>query len=204
MTSSMPRLCKESLLSGPDFLKIRDQKRRTIMDLKNLRRVEVGPYAVFLFECFDTLWWQIQEMLRIEEGGDAQMEDELAAYGPLMPRGNDWTCTLMFEIPNAAQRREKLSSWGHIEQTISVDLSDGSSVKAQAIGDDARTTPDGKTSAVHFLRFSFAPDQIAALKTNSEARVTLSIGHPQYSHAATLSLQTLRALVQDFSSARIT
>jgi hypothetical protein len=37
-----------------------------------------------LFTNYDLIWFQIQEMLRIEKGGEAQIKDELEAYKDLL------------------------------------------------------------------------------------------------------------------------
>jgi hypothetical protein len=180
------------------FHTVRPEKRAQVMALKTNRRVEVGPYAVFLFECFETLWWQIHEMLRIEGGGEEQVQDELAAYGPMLPQGNDWVTTMMFEIPNVIKRNALLFQLGHVEKTVT--LSFGThTIKATAIGDDARTTPDGKTSAVHFLRFPFSAEQVQQLKANERPPVQLAITHPAYQHQTTLSAITVEALLKDLT-----
>jgi len=187
-----------TILSLDAFQAVREEKRAQIMALKKDRRVEVGPYAVFLFECFETLWWQIHEMLRIEGGGDEQVQDELAAYGPMLPQGTDWVTTMMFEIPSVTKRNALLFQLGHVEKTV--ELTFGThTVKAEAIGDDVRTTPDGKTSAVHFLRFPFSAAHIEALTTDPAPKVQLSITHPAYPHSTTLSAATLAALRQDLA-----
>ena len=102
-------------LTGSDILDlktytgVRDQRRAEILHKKKLRRVAVGPYATFYFECYETMWYQVQEMLRIEKGGEAQLKDELDAYNPLIPKGMELVATVMFEIDNANIRTALLS-----------------------------------------------------------------------------------------------
>ena len=88
------------------YERVRDEKRRAVREVKANRRVSVGPYATFYFENYDTMWLQVQEMLRIEKGGEAQLADELEAYNPMIPKGNELTATVMFEIENPDRRRE--------------------------------------------------------------------------------------------------
>ena len=64
----------------------------------------MGPYATFYFECYETMLAQIQEMLYIEKGGDDELQDELKAYNPLIPKGKELVATLMFEIDNPVSR----------------------------------------------------------------------------------------------------
>jgi len=61
---------------------------------------------------------------------------------------------------------------------------------------DDRTTADGKTSSVHWLRFKFTPDLIARFKSE---RVVLGIAHQNYGHMAVLSVEAKVALAKDFS-----
>jgi hypothetical protein len=61
---------------------------------------------------------------------------------------------------------------------------------------DDRTTPDGKTSSVHWLRFKLTPLQVARFKNE---RVVIGVGHKSYGHMAVLSDETRAALVKDFA-----
>jgi len=64
-------------------------------------------------------------------------------------------------------------------------------------GDIARTREDGKTSAVHFLRFTLSSEDKAAF---GEASSSVMIGceHHLYAHMAVLSPATLDELARDF------
>src|SRR3546814_16565069 len=77
---------------------IRAEKQQENLFRKRFRRLSKGPYVSVHFENWDTMWWQVHEMLRIEKGGEEQLKVELAAYTPLIPNGSELTCTLMFEI----------------------------------------------------------------------------------------------------------
>jgi hypothetical protein len=54
----------------------RREHQRRIGEVKRRRRVDVGPFCSFHFENYDTLWFQVHEMLRIERGGELQIADE--------------------------------------------------------------------------------------------------------------------------------
>jgi len=65
--------------------------------------------------------------------------------------------------------------------------------------DDAeRTTPDGKTSSVHFIHFNFTPEQVAKFKT-AGTQVILGIDHENYGHMAVVPETVRAALAADFS-----
>ncbi|MGL6188034.1 MAG: DUF3501 family protein, partial [Holosporales bacterium] len=149
----MHTFSRTDFLDAASFKKCRPEKQREIIALKERRRIAVGPFAMFYFECFDTLWWQIQEMLRVEGGGEAQLEEELSAYTPLLPQGSDFRITLMLEIPDATKRLSVLKLLGGVEEKIQLHIGDTSVTAVPLDPEENRTTADGKTSAVHFIRF---------------------------------------------------
>ena len=89
---------------------IRNDKKQEALARKKLTRIAVGPNATVLFENWDSMWLQIQEMLRIEKGGDEQLADELAAYDPMVPKGSELTATVLFEIGDA-DKRDAFLAW---------------------------------------------------------------------------------------------
>ena len=103
---------------------------------------------------------QIQEMLYIEKGGDEQLNDELSAYNPLIPKGKEFVATLMFEIDNPISRADFLSKIGGIEKKIFIQIQN-EKVNATAEQDIERTSEEGKASSVHFLHFIFTENQSA-------------------------------------------
>jgi hypothetical protein len=98
MTAMKKEITPADILPYETYAKERKARRAAITAMKKNRRVEVGPYATFYFENYDTMFQQIQEMLHIEKGGAEQLEDELRAYNPLIPQGNELVATIMFEI----------------------------------------------------------------------------------------------------------
>ena len=169
--------------------------KENLIPAKKLRRVEVGPFATFYFENYATMWLQVQEMLRIEKGGEEQIAGELAAYNPLIPQGDELIATMMLEIEDAARRHNTLLTLGGIEETVFLEIG-GDKILATPTECDDRTTPDGKTSSVHWLRFKLTPAQIARFRSE---RVVIGIGHRNYGHMAVLGDETRAALVKDFT-----
>lgn len=185
------------------FLAVRNQKRQEILDLKKNRRVFLGDFITLHFENFTTLWWQIQEMLRIEGGGVTQIEDELTAYNPLVPQGNELIATLMIEIDDPLLRRQKLQALTHIETCISLRFNDHHIISAAEDKDTERTRNDGKTSAVHFLRWVFEEPQIRDFM-QLQTDIIIEVTHPAYTTKTLLSENTRQALSHDFTLAKTT
>lgn len=189
-------ITRADIMSMEDYGKVRDDKRRSMSAMKRARRVPVGPDTTFYFESYDTMLHQVHEMLYVEQGGEAQIEDELRAYNPLIPRGDALVATFMVEIDNPVRRARVLRELAGIENHIAMLIGD---VRMEAVSDNdaERTTADGKTSSVHFLRFPFTPEQVRAFKAEG-ARVILAVEHPNYTHMAVLPEETRRALAADF------
>ena len=113
------KIIQKSDLLAPDvYEQNRRQMRKELVEFKKDRRVPLGPYATFYFECYETMLAQVQEMLHIEKGGDEQLNDELTAYNPLIPNGKELVSTLMFEIDNPVIRATFLGKLGGVEENV--------------------------------------------------------------------------------------
>jgi len=194
MPQAARRIEPSDILPLADYEKQRKALKAELIPVKKLRRVEVGPFATFYFENYATMWMQVMEMLRIEKGGDEQIAGELAAYNPLIPQGAELIATLMLEIEDGNRRHSTLLTLGGIEETVFLEIG-GETVRATPTEYDDRTTPDGKTSSVHWLRFTLTPDQIARFASD---RVVLGLDHRNYGHMAVLGNDTKAALAKDF------
>ena len=195
-TAARRQLTRADILPLDEYVKVRRERRREITELKKQRRVEVGPVATFYFENFATMWQQVQEMLYIEKGGEAQIADELAAYNPLIPQGSELVATVMFEIDDPRRRATTLARLGGIENCAFIDVA-GDKVRGEPDPTRENTDPDGKASAVQFIRFPFSPQQIAAFKKPG-SQIVIGFDHPNYSHMAVMPEPVRAALAQDF------
>ena len=113
---------EDDVINIDKYINERPKIKKEISEIKKFRRIPVGPYATFYFECYDTMIYQVQEMLYIERGGIEQMKDELKAYNPLVPKGKELVATLMFEIDNEFKRKEFLNSVGGLKKKLSSKL----------------------------------------------------------------------------------
>jgi hypothetical protein len=190
------RIERSDILKPEAYAASRLDRRRAITELKRQRRMEVGPYATFHFESYETMWQQVHEMLHIEKGGDAQIADELAAYNPLIPQGSELVATVMFEIEDPQRRAAILARLGGVEHTAFIEV-EGVRVTGKAAEDQDRTSEEGKASSVQFIHFPFEKAQVAAFKTLN-ARVIVGFTHPQYSHMAVMPEAVRAALAGDF------
>ena len=197
MTTQPRSISRDDIMPMEDYAAVRSQRRSDLVAQKRDRRVAVGPDVMFYFESYDTMWFQIHEMLYIEKGGEEQIADELAAYNPLIPQGKELVATMMIEIEDENRRARDLAQLGHIEDHIYLVIGD-EEVHGIPEEDADRTNDAGKTSAVHFMHFPFTDAAIAAFKDGS-AQAMLAIRHDNYQHMAGLSGPVRQALATDFA-----
>ena len=192
------KIIQKSDLLAPDiYEKNRRQMRKELVEFKKDRRVPLGPYATFYFECYETMLAQVQEMLHIEKGGDEQLNDELTAYNPLIPNGKELVSTLMFEIDNPVIRATFLGKLGGVEENVFIKI-DNDIIYGKPEIDVDRTSAEGKASSVQFIHFEFDQNQISKFKGNNVS-IELGIDHKEYSHSTKLSESTIKALSSDFN-----
>jgi len=197
MPAQKTEITRADIISVADYGAQRAERRKALVEVKKNRRVSVGPYATFYFENYDTMWQQIHEMLFIEKGGEEQIEDELRAYNPLIPKGRELVATVMFEIDNPVQRQAILSRLGGVEETMQIQFA-GHTITGRPEGDVERTNEQGKTSSVHFMHFDFTPEQVASFRTPG-TQVVVAFVHPEYGHMAVMPEAVRAQLAGDFA-----
>lgn len=190
-------ITRDDLLAIDAYEAVRAERRRAMSAIKRNRRVEVGPFATFYFESYETMLHQIQEMLFIEKGGEDQIADELSAYNPLIPKGDELVATVMFEIDEKVRRENILRRLGGIEERMTLSVN-GDRILGQPEEDVDRTSADGKASAVQFVHFKLTPAQIEAFRKPG-AQIVLGFDHPDYGHMAVVPEAVRAALAADFA-----
>ena len=181
----------------------REAYRRAIIELKQRRRVGVGPFVTVLFENRDTVRFQVQEMARAEKMiSDEQVQGELDIYNALLPSPGELSATMFIELTDEAALREWLPTLVGVERSVELRFgngasghgSDGTTVRAvpEAAHDEALTRPT-MTASVHYIRFPFTPEQMAAFAPP----VVLAVVHPAYRYETTLNDATIGELTMD-------
>ena len=195
--SAKRALSREDILPVEQYARERAERRRQSAALKRNRRIEVRPFATFYFENFATMWQQVHEMLYIERGGEAQIEDELRAYNPLIPKGSELVATVMFEIDDPLRRASVLARLGGIENCLFIDVG---SERIRGVPEEDRENTredDDKASSVQFVHFPFT----AALKARFATpgtQILVGFDHPNYGHLAVMPETVRAALTEDF------
>ncbi len=182
---------RKDLWSLEEYAENRSDFRVQVLAHKENRRVLIGRHVLLMFENALTVKYQIQEMLRIEKVFEAAaIQEELDAYNPLIPDGDNWKCSMLIQYTDVEERRVRLAELLDIENRVRVRVGDTQPVFAIADEDLSRANDD-KTSAVHFLRFQFEQAQLDALKAG--ASVTFGLDHDHYDAEDVLVAEGVRA-----------
>ena len=176
------KITRDTLYTLEHYARIRPDFRAKVMAHKRHRVVHLGDHATLYFEDALTMLYQVQEMLRVERMFEPEaIEEEIAAYNPLIPDGTNWKATFMIEYVDAEERARALAGMVGIEDKVWARVAGFEKAYAIADEDLERSTGD-KTSSVHFLRFELAPAMAAAAKTG--AAISFGIEHAAYSASA--------------------
>ena len=174
----MNKLTRADLYSLEQYAQVRSEFRTQVLEHKKNRRVPLGPIAALYFEDRLTMQYQIQEMLRAERIFEPEgIQEELDAYNPLIPDGDNWKATFMIEVPDESERREKLVELRGIENDVWVRIDGFEPVFAISDEDLERENAE-KTSSVHFMRFQLTPAMVEAARNG--APLGVGITHSAY------------------------
>ena len=181
MESSIRPVTLGDIVGLERYETIRDGFRRRIIELKRARRLSVGPEVTFVFENHDTVYFQIQEMLRAERIRDLDaIRNELDVYNALLPQPGELSATMLIEITQETQIAERLLSFSGIDEVVFLRVESIAPIQAQF---EAGRSREDKLSAVQYVRFALPPEARRAF-ADASVPVHLAIDHPNYRHAA--------------------
>jgi len=193
----MKRIEPAEILNLHEYEKAREARRAEIIALKARRRVQVGRYLSFVFENRDTVWFQIQEMVRAERlVDDAKVAEEVDVYNDLLPKPGELAATMMIEIAEAGEVKPVLDRLLGIDTRDYVRLEIGPHVVIGTFEAGRSDEELGKISAVHFVRFRLSAE---ARRAFLAVAVTLVVEHPNEHARTVLSEETKRSLAEDLA-----
>ena len=192
----MRKVALDEIMGLDRYESVRPEFRRRIIEMKRDRRVGVGDCVTFVFENHDTMWFQIQEMLRAEHIVDLdRIRDELEVYNGLIPNPGELSATMLIEITEAERIREQLVSFIGIDSAVRLE------VGQQRIGGEfegGRSTAE-KLSAVQYVRFRLDAAVRQAFSSGIEP-VRLVIDHVNYRHDAHIEGRVRESLARDLEA----
>ena len=192
----MKELTIGNLLSLEDYEKQREQIKTNLLLHKKNRSIMIGDNILLLFEDFETIKYQVQEMLRIEKiFKEPEINEEISAYTSLIPDGDNLKATMLIMYPNVEERKIMLNKLNDLENSIYLSIDNSKRIFAVS-DEDLERTKDGKTSAVHFLRFQLDRDIIDKFKSSDN--IIFGADHENYSRDTKISNETIMSLIDDF------
>lgn len=188
----------EDLMGLQRYEQQRDEIRRRIIDLKRRRRVSVGDEITLVFENHDTVFFQVQEMLRAEQITDIDaIRQELDVYNQLLPRPGELSATLFIEITDQNRVEERLNRLIGLDETVRLEIGNEFSIPAQF--EPGRSRED-RLSAVQYIRFAL-PERARAAFADPAVPVRIVVDHPNYHAGACVEGTVRRALAEDLCEA---
>lgn len=178
----MNPLTADDLIPFAEYEGAREEFRRRIIDLKQARRIGVGETLTLVFENRDTIRFQVQEMIRVEQILDpAKVQEELDVYNTLLPHEGELSATLLIEITDQARMKEQLDRFRGIDQGQSLALVCGPA-RVSGVFEGGHSNEE-KISAVHFVRFR--PDaEFLAWLARPEVPASIQVQHRGYEAVA--------------------
>jgi hypothetical protein len=193
----MRRVALEDLAGPTRYGEMREQFRRRIIALKRDRRVAVGDRVTLVFENFDTVLFQTQEMLHVEHITDLdRVREELAVYNELLPGADELSATMLIEITEQSDIAAELRRLIGIDEHLSLRVGEESFA---ALFEPGRSTEE-KLSAVQYVRFRLSPSAARAFARDDVA-IEIRIDHPNYAARTTLTPGQRASLAADLGAA---
>ena len=179
-----------------EYEKVRGERRRRVIALKEKRRVAVGPYLSFVFENRETLLFQMCRAERIID--DAKVQEEIDVYSALLPAPGELSATLFIEISDKDQIKPVLDRFMGIDtgRHVWLEMTRGGLMVPGEFEAGHSDEEKGKLAAVHFVRFAFSPEAASAFRASD---VYLVADHPAARARARLSDETKAELLTDLS-----
>jgi hypothetical protein len=192
----MNKVAISEILDLAQYEKVRSQFRSKIIALKKRRRVSIGPMITFLFENHETVFFQIQEMIRAERIIDEQaIQHEIDTYNQLLPGESELAATFFIELKDPGRIRDQITRFHGMNEGAATYLEVG---RDRLPGNFlSGQSDDRRISAVQYVRFHFSDSQRESFINGTEA-VRLVIDHPEYSHGAMIEGELRKQLAGDF------
>ncbi len=183
----MPKVQRSDIVDYQTYNDQRDGVRERMFAIKAPRRIHLGPHITFLFENRETVIYQVQEMMRVEQiVREADIQHEIETYNELVGGPGELGCTLLIEIDDPAERDVLLRAWLGLEKHLYLELEDGSRARARY---DARQVGTDRISSVQYLVFD----------CRDVAPVAVGCDFTGYTHQAALTADQADALAADLA-----
>jgi hypothetical protein len=176
---------------------LRSRLRPLIIADKDRHRLALGNHITLLFENGQSVWYQIQEMVRTEHlTAEDAIRHEIDTYNELLPRSGELAATMLIEYPEAQERDIKLRELVGLEKHLWIRIGER---RERGRFDNRQITTD-RVSAVQFVRFPLGglePHEFEALA--GSGKIEIEVDHPSLSVTVALTGDIAAALARDLA-----
>jgi uncharacterized protein DUF3501 len=167
---------RSQILPYEQYENLRPLLRPLFIAEKDRRRLAVGEHVTLLFENVQTVWYQVQEMVRSEQiSSEEGIAHELDTYNELLPGPNELAATMLIEFTDAARRDENLRKLAGLEDRIYLVIGE----RRQKARVDLRQVSPERVSSVQFVRFPLGGiDAQEFAAPAAQGKIAVEIAHP--------------------------
>jgi hypothetical protein len=188
----------EDIKEPTAYERVRSEIRRQVIELRTLRRLQLGGKFSVVFENRETVLYQVQEMLRAERITDEPtILRELETHNEMLPKPGCLAGTLFVELTEPRKIREALEELVGLNhgEHVWFDLGEAGRVLAR-FAEGQRE--EGRVASVHYVRFPFTREAAGAFRDLSHP-VFLVAEHPSCRAKIKVEGATRRSLIEDLT-----
>jgi len=174
-------------------------RRREFFDsltryLDRYRRLRIGPRLTLLFENRQTLWFRVQELLRVARLAEPErVQHELDLYNRLLPGRHHLQAALLIDIPDETHLTEELAFWRTLPGECLVFHVGDNRLPAQLI---TCRPEDRAIGAAHWVRFR-VEEPVRPLLADLQRPAYFAVTHDSYQHETSLLSEDVRQSLLD-------
>jgi Protein of unknown function (DUF3501) len=194
----MKPISSEEIIPFEQWERLRERLRPLFIHEKDRRRLAVGSHVTLLFENGQTVWYQIEEMVRAEKMSDAgAIGYEIETYNELIPAPGELSATMLIEYGESAERDAALKALLGLERHVWFRAGEQ---RLQAKFDTRQMSAES-LSAVQFVRFALpAAGQRKFLELAQDGQLAVEIDHPKLTVRAPITGSLAVALADDLAA----
>ncbi len=165
------------LLPDQAYVPYRNGLHCCVRSYQCTRSMMVGDHALLRFENEQTIRSQLWDMLRVVRVEDiVDMQEQINTYMALLPNGENWKATLIFQTPDTGLGVALQARLNDISRCFYVTVQGHAPI--HAVVNKGPAPADERTSTVHFLRFDLPLPMRQAIREGGA--VVVGCDHPDY------------------------
>jgi hypothetical protein len=176
---------------------LRPRLRPLFIAAKERRRLALGGHVTLLFENGQSVWYQVQEMIRTERlTAEDPIRHEIDTYNELLPRSGELAATMLIEYPEAQERDRNLRELVGLESHLWIRLGE----RREKARFDTRQIATDRVSAVQFVRFPLGGlDPTEFKELTDHGKVAIEVDHPKLAVTVDITGELAEALARDLA-----